>query len=223
MVPEKYSLASIGRYLIEAFERRRPALRAWTPEVEATLRADCEQELLQMERQLKELEIDDPAYWHRARELVDDVLIPRYAKLAADEIALANKEYGIWRGGDLIARATFAAAGLALGIVAVELPYIPVYEKWFPAVLLVAGPWFPDIALWWYRRRYQKKLNGLIADLAKANRSIDTYRPLSEISRSMGATVEPLRADLAEAPPTPGRSQSDIGKNQAPGTRDPNE
>lgn len=222
MVPDKYSLASVGRYLIDAFERRRPALRAWTSQVEATPRADSEQELEQMERQLKELEIDDPKHWERVRAIVEDVLIPRYAKLASDEIALANREYGIWRGGDLVARGTFALAGFLLGIIAVESPYIPVYEKWFPGLLLIAGPMFPDIALWWYRRRYQKKLNGLVGELAKANLSLDTYRPISELQRSLGQTAAgPMRADLAEAPPLVERDPD--AKKKAPGERDQND
>ena len=37
MVPTKYSLAAVGRYLLDQFELRRPGLREWTPEFEAQL------------------------------------------------------------------------------------------------------------------------------------------------------------------------------------------
>src|SRR5579859_1475111 len=195
MVPEKYRLAAVGRFLLEQFELRRPGLKDWTPEVAASLRQQAEGELAQMERQLHELEIDDPQYWQRVRRVVDEILLPRYAKLATDEIALARRDYGIWRGGDLIARGTFALAGFILGIIAVEIPYIPIYEKWFPALLLVAGPMFPDIAMCWYRRRYRRKLEELVQDLGKAGETLDTYRPLSELTQSME-----MRANLAEAP-----------------------
>lgn len=203
MVPEKYRLAAVGRFLLEQFELRRPGLREWTPQVEASLRQQAEAELLQMERQLKELEIDDPQYWQRVRRVVDDILLPRYARVATEEIALARRDYGIWRGGDLVARATFALAGFILGILAVELPWIPVYEKWFPALLLLLGPLFPDLAMWWYRRRYRARLDELVDDLAKANETLETYRPLSELTRSLE-----LRADLAEAPAVPQRERS---------------
>lgn len=196
MVPEKYRLATVGRFLLEAFERRRPALAQWTPEVEAALRHEAEEELVQMERQLKELGVDDSKYWHRVRAVVEDILLPRYAAVAREEIALAKREYGIWRGGDLVARGAFAVAGLVLGIFVVELPYIPVYEKWFPALLLIGGPMFPDAAMWWYRRRFQKKLDGIVRDLARASESLDTYRPISELQQSLG-----MSADLAEPPP----------------------
>jgi hypothetical protein len=178
MVSDKYSLAAVGRYLIDSFERRRPSLREWSREVDAALRHEAEDEIAQMERQCIELGVSDPKYWQRVRAAAEDILIPRYAKLAQDEIALANREYGF-----------------LLGVIAFESPYIPIYVRWFPALTLIAGPFFPDAALWWFRRRYQKKLNGLVADLAKAGESLETYRPLSEVQ-------ETLRADLVEGPAT---------------------
>jgi hypothetical protein len=202
MVPEKYRLAAVSRFLIEQFELRRPGLKEWTPEVEASLRQHAEAELVQMEKQLRELEIDDQQYWQRVRRVVDDILLPRYAKVATDEIALAKRDYGIWRGGDLVARAVFALAGFILGIIVVKLPYIPIYEKWFPAVLLVLGPLFPDVVMWFYRRRFRRKLEELVRDLAKAGETLDTYRPLSELTR----TLE-LRPELSEAPPVPQRRE----------------
>jgi hypothetical protein len=198
MVSDKYRLDAVGRYLLEQFELRRPGLREWTPQVEASLRQQAEAEIVQMERQLKELEIDDPQYWQRVRRVIDDILLPRYAKAATEEIALQKRDYGIWRGGDLVARGTFALVGFILGIIAVEVPYIPIEAKWFPALLLIAGPMFPEVVLWWYRRRYRKKLDALVRDLAKAGVTLDTYRPLSELTQALE-----MRKDLAEAPPVP--------------------
>src|SRR5579862_3785424 len=105
MVPEKYQLGAVGRFLIEQFELRRPGFKAITPEVEADLRRQAEAEIAQMERQLHELGIDDQAYWQRARRVLDEILLPRYAKLAQAELQLAARDYNLWRGGDLLARA----------------------------------------------------------------------------------------------------------------------
>jgi hypothetical protein len=198
MVSDKYRLDAVGRYLLEQFELRRPGLREWTPLVEASMRQQAEAEIVQMERQLKELEIDDPQYWQRVRRVIDDILLPRYAKAATEEIALQKRDYGIWRGGDLVARGAFALVGFILGIIAVEVPYIPIEAKWFPAVLLVAGPMFPEAVMWWYRWRYRKKLDALVRDLAKAGVTLDTYRPLSELTQALE-----MRKDLAEAPAVP--------------------
>ena len=202
MVPDKYRLAAVGRYLLEQFELRRPGLRAWSKEAEESFRQQAEGELLLMEKQLRELGMDDAQYWQRVRRALDQILLPRYGALATGEIALAARDYGIWRGGDLVARATFALAGFVLGIVCVEVPYIPIQARWFPALLLVLGPLFPDAVMWLHRRRWRKKLLALVEDLQRASATLDTYRPLSELTESLGMAPE-----LAEAPPMPARER----------------
>ena len=138
MLPEKYRLAAVGRFLLEQFELRRPGIREWSPQIEASLRQDAESELQLMEKQVREIGIDDATYWQRVRRALDEILLPRYAALATGEIELAKRDYGIWRGGDLVARATFALAGFILGIICVEVPYIPIQAKRFPARALVS-------------------------------------------------------------------------------------
>jgi len=206
MVPEKYRLAAVGRFLLEQFELRRPGIREWTPQIEASLRQDAEGELQLMEKQARELGIDDSGYWQRVRRALDEILLPRYAALATEEIALAKRDYGIWRGGDLIARATFALAGFILGIICVEVPYIPIQAKWFPAVLLVLGPLFPDAVMWLHRRKWRRNLEALVADLHHASATLDTYRPLSELTRALGVVSE--ASALEEAPPRAVRERS---------------
>jgi hypothetical protein len=202
MVPEKYRLPAVGHFLLQQFELRRPGIRQWSPEVEASLRKDAEAELQLMEKQLRETGMDDAGYWQRVRRALDEILVPRYAALATAEIELAKRDYGIWRGGDLIARATFALAGFVLGIICVEVPYIPIQAKWFPALLLVLGPLFPDAVMWLHRRRWRKKLESLVEDLRHASETLDTYRPLSELTLALG-----MPSELAEAPPVAARER----------------
>jgi hypothetical protein len=195
MVPEKYRLAAVGRFLLEAFERRRPGLTAWTPQVEDSLRTEAEGALVEMEKQCKEVGVDDPAYWQKARDAVETVILPRYAQLARTELKLAAQGYHLWRGGDLVARAAFGGAGLVLGALAVAIPWIPVTEKWVPWALFVAGPLLPDAQLWYFRWRHRRRLQAVVDDLAAADRAVDTYRPLAELERVMGgASAEPLAA-----------------------------
>jgi hypothetical protein len=203
MVPERYQLGAVGRFLLDQFELRRPGLTSFTPEIEAEFRKQAEAEILQMERQLHELGIDDQPYWQRVRRVVDEILLPRYQKIAQEEIALQARDYGIWRGGDLLARVAFAAAGLVLGIICVELPYIPVQVRWFPVLPFLAGPLFPDVVTALYARRYRKKLDALVQDLAKASDALDTYRPLSELTKALE-----MPSELAEAPAVPTRERS---------------
>jgi hypothetical protein len=77
-------------------------------------------------------------------------------------------EFGLWRGGDPVARITYVFVALALGGLCVELPFIPIWEKWFPFVLAVAAWWLPDAQVRWHKRRYARALGGIVANLAKA-------------------------------------------------------
>lgn len=195
MVPEKYRLAAVGSWLIQQFELRRPGLKAWTPEIEASLREQGEKEIQQMERQLREIGIDDPQYWQRVRGALSDILLPRYAKIATSEIEAEKNDYGLWRGGDLVARAAFAVGGFFLGVLCYEVPYIPIYVKWFPAVTMLAGPFLPEVQLWWHQRKLQGRIADLVADLGRASESLETYRPLSELTQSLG-----MSSELTEGP-----------------------
>jgi len=206
MVPEKYRLAAIGRFLLEAFERLRPAIKTWDASTAAQLEREATVEIAQMQQQLTELGVDDPVYWQKVSEAVHKVIVPRYLALAAEENEKAAADYGLWRGGDLVARATFAAVGLVLGGAAVAIPWIPVTEKWVPWLLFVGGPFLPDAYYWWYHRRYSKKLEALISELSQAAESLEIYRPLSEVQRTlMGvedgpATSGPTAANDAMSP-----------------------
>lgn len=197
MVPEKYRLPAVGRHLLEAFERLRPALKSWDGATEAQLVREADVEIAQMQRQCTELGVDDPPYWLKVSQAVQKIIVPRYIALARDENAQAARDYGMWRGGDLVARGTFAVVGLVLGAAVVAIPWIPVTEKWVPWLLFVGGPFLPDAYGWWYRRRYQKKLEGLIAELHRAAESLERYRPLSEVQRTLVGPDAPEASDAA--------------------------
>jgi cytochrome P450 len=203
MVPEKYSLAAIAQHLLALFEVRRPGIRRWDAGALERLRQEAESALQQMEQQCRELGIDDPPHWQRARAVVGDALLPRYGQLAEAENEAASREYGMWRGGDLVARAAFALCGLVLGAIAVAVPWIPVQEKWVPWALFVLGPFLPDAYSWWYRRRYRRLLDALVLDLAREGATLDAYRPLSEVQQSLGLRADAPRIANHDSPPAP--------------------
>jgi hypothetical protein len=199
MVPAKYGLAAIGRHLVSLFEVRRPAIARFDGEAVALFRREAEEAVSQMERQSHELGVDAPSHWKRAREVVESVLLPRYLALAKAENEAAAKDYGLWRGGDLVARGAFALLGLVLGALMVVIPWIPVYEKWVPWALFVLGPFLPDAYLWWYHRKHEKKLDALVADLAREGETLDAYRPLSEVHEGLGIGSEEAAPGEAES------------------------
>ena len=97
MVPEKYGLAAVAQHLLALFEVRRPGIARWDAEAEAFLSREADEALGQMERQCRELGVDDPPHWQRARAVAREVLIPRYARVAQIENAAAARDYGMWR------------------------------------------------------------------------------------------------------------------------------
>src|SRR5438552_9514181 len=200
MVPKKYSLAAVAQHLLSLFEVRRPGMARWDSEALERLGREAESALRQMEQQCRELGIDDPPHWARARSVVRDALLPRYARLAEAENAAAARDYGLWRGGDLIARASFALCWLVLGAIAVAVPWIPVTEKWVPWALFVLGPFVPDAYSWWYRRRYRRRLEALVLDLAREGATLEAYRPLSEVQQSLGLSAAPPELPDTDAP-----------------------
>lgn len=208
MVPEKYSLAAVARHLLALFEVRRPGISRLDGEAQERLRAEAESALRQMEQQCRELGVDDPPHWQRARAVVRDALLPRYTRLAEEENAAAARDYGMWRGGDLVARAAFALAGLVLGAIAVVVPWIPVQEKWVPWALFVLGPFLPDAYAWWYRRRYRMRLQALVADLAREGATLEAYRPLSEVQQSLGLRPDESQGSANDAPVHAPRAQT---------------
>src|SRR2546423_2254576 len=208
MVPEKYSLAAIAQHLLSVFEVRRPGIARWDADTDERLCREAESALRQMERQCSELGVDDPPHWERARAVVRDVLLPRYERLAEAENSAAARDYGMWRGGDLVARASFALCGLVLGAIAVAVPWIPVQEKWVPWALFVLGPFLPDAYSWWYRRQHRKRLEGLVADLAREGATLEAYRPLSEVQQSLGFRADGAQVPATDAPAPAPRAQT---------------
>ena len=95
-----------------------------------------------------------------------------------------------------------------LGAIAVAVPWIPVQEKWVPWALFVLGPFVPDAYSWWYRRRYRRRLEALVLDLAREGATLEAYRPLSEVQQSLGLSAAPPELPDTDAPARAPRAQT---------------
>ncbi|MEW6435439.1 MAG: hypothetical protein AB1730_28415 [Myxococcota bacterium] len=174
--PSQYQLPELTAHVVSLLERRRQAFDAWDEKTEAALKADAEAALDEAGQQFREV-ADDAAYWRRTRELVLSVALPRYFKLAREEHALEARKFDTWRGGDFIARAAFAAAGLVLGVVILRTP-IPNWLEPIPLVLFIGGPLIPDLQAWWAKRRYGKQLLSLVEEMRAEAADQRAYAPL---------------------------------------------
>ena len=140
--PSQYQLPEVTAYVIALLERRRVASETWDDALEGQLREEAVRALTEAGVQFREM-ADDPAYWQRMTEQVLGVALPRYFRVAQEQHALERRQYGIWRGGDFIARAAFALAGLVMGVV-IWRTGIPKYFEPLPLALFIGGPLIPD-------------------------------------------------------------------------------
>jgi hypothetical protein len=201
---ERYSIPFLAGALIAAAERRRPGLGAWDENAQQQIRALFESELAQMKAQFLEL-FDDRAYWSKVEKTLLEVCLPRYCAVAQKQTDLERRDYGLWRGGDLIARGAYAAVGLLVGLLMVKLPFIPIPQTWdlFAFLTMVAGPFVPDAEIWFYKRRHRKALEAIVADMGEAEEQMRLYQPMAEPQlRIEGEVTSGDRSAAAERRPT---------------------
>lgn len=181
--PDRYRLPSATEQLLALLERRRPGFTEWSPQVEDQLRAEALHALDDMGRQFREV-AQDPEYWRRVVDSIQTVALPRYFRLAREHHGLEARRYGIWRGGDLLSRAAYVLAGIA-GALIIHYTPIPNWLEPLPFVLVVLGPFIPDIQVWWARRAWIKELSALVQDMRAEQAHVEALRPLSEETPAM--------------------------------------
>src|SRR5262245_2558445 len=91
------------------------------------------------------------------------------------------KGFGVWRGGDVYARIAFVFIGLAVGGLCLRLPFIPIWEKWFPFALAAGSWWLPDAQVAWHRRRYARRLGAIGSDVGSRQRALEAKVSLAEL------------------------------------------
>ncbi|MDP9360225.1 MAG: hypothetical protein M3P29_02110 [Acidobacteriota bacterium] len=107
------------------------------------------------------------AYWEALEKEVDEVVMPQVVAVSRDMTELERNNFGIWRGGDLAARFTFALIGLLIGSIIIALPFIPIAEDMFALTLMAAGFLYPYLKRFMFERRYMKVLNRIVSDSAR--------------------------------------------------------
>jgi hypothetical protein len=123
----------------------------------------------------------DAAYFDRLQETLLGVAVPRYLAASQKQTELEQRDYGLWRHGDLLARGAYALGGLALGLFLVKAPFIPIPETWdlFAFALFLGAPFIPDAQVWLAKRRYRGALRAIVADLHDAEVQHELYQPLA--------------------------------------------
>lgn len=167
MLPE-FSAQRVTLDVLDHLERRRPQIVDDEERV-----ADETRQALQLVRKAY-AEAELPVAYCEALEAEVLATVPsQWRAVAAPYTDREKREFGLWRGGDPVARITYVFLGLLIGGLCVELPFIPIWEKWFPFVLAIAAFWLPNAQLAFHRRRYARKLGAIVARMARAQPQLD--------------------------------------------------
>jgi|SRR5438552_1991776 len=94
---------------------------------------------------------------------------------------LEKRRFGIWRGGDLVARLAYVLGGLSLGGLIVWLPFIPIWEKWLPFAMALGGAWLPNAQVLWQRRRYARELGAIAVRLGARQGALEAAVTMNDL------------------------------------------
>lgn len=136
-----------------------------------------------------------PAYWAALETEVLQTAMPQYIQSAREMNALERSKFGVWRGGDPVARAVFGLGGLVTGSLTILLPYVRVFEVFFAFGLAAAGVLYPEIKRFTHERRHFRTLNRLISEAAAYQRNAQlhymTTRDIRESFRTAAGGESP--------------------------------
>jgi hypothetical protein len=121
------------------------------------------------------------AYFDALERELRAALPAAWRAVAVPFTALEGRDFGRWRGGDLGARLAYVLGGLVLGGLIVWLPFVPIWEKWVPFALAVAGWWLPDAQVAWHRRRYARALGGIGRRFEASQRALEAGVPMTDL------------------------------------------
>lgn len=138
-----------------------------------------------------------PAYWNVLETEVLETAMPQYIAAAREMTALERTKFGIWRGGDPIARFLFTLSGLGIGAVLMTLPFLKLVEAILAFALAFLGGIYPEVKRYTHERRHFRLLNRLVVDATQyQNNAKLHYMTSSEIRESF--TVEGGTSSSAE-------------------------
>lgn len=192
-----FDYANVIYAVLQDCEHRR---RSFSDDNAAEGITDCAREKLARIRQSYLEGMGSKAYWKELEKEVIATVIPQYVPAAIEQNRKERAAYGVWRGGDLLARFALAITGLVIGGIIISLPFIPTIENVFALAFALGGWFYPDLIRMMHERRHFKLLNRLVTDG-------ETYQ------RNRARYVS--SADLAEDEETEAASTTETGQDQA--------
>jgi hypothetical protein len=167
-VVDEFSAQAVSLAVLEHLERRRDQIVG----DEERVRAEVAAALEPVHEAYREAELPAAYFEALEREIVQ-VVPDAWRAVAAPYTTGEKRDFGIWRGGDPVARIAYVFLGLLVGGLCVALPFIPIWEKWFPFALAVGGWWLPTAQLGFHRRRYARALGQIVQRMSQLQPALE--------------------------------------------------
>jgi hypothetical protein len=165
---DEYGAEKITLEVLGQLERKRADL----VDDESKTRAEVEAALVPIESAYREAELPAP-YFEALKTEILATVPSAWRRIARRFTDKESREFGVWRGGDPVARLTYVASGLLVGGLIIWAPFIPIWEKWFPFVLAIAAYWLPDVQVAYHRRRYARALGRIAVEVGRTQPRLD--------------------------------------------------
>ena len=104
------------------------------------------------------------SYWDALSREITETVLPQYIPAAIEQTKRERTNYGLWRGGDIIARASFALIGLAIDGLLLRATFIPWPVRGAAMILALFGWFYPEVKRATSDYRHSRLLNRLIND-----------------------------------------------------------
>ncbi len=173
---EEFSARRVAMDVLEHLERRRPAI----VDDPAAVDLEVETALVPVRRAYADSELPKVYIEALAEEIASSVPA-RWRTIALPFTKQEKEGFGLWRGGDAVARLTYVFAGMVVGGLMVAAPFIPIWDKWFPFVLAIAAWWLPDLQMRSHRKKYARELGAIVTQLDGAQRQLDRHITVQDL------------------------------------------
>jgi hypothetical protein len=175
-VNDEFAARRVTREVLAHLERRRAEISG----DEAAVRGELDRALAPLRDAYRESALP-PAYFAALEQELGEVVPARWRAAAVPFTTAEQRGFGSWRGGDVYARITYVFVGLLVGGLCLRLPFIPIWEKWFPFALGVGAWWLPDAQAAWHRRRYARRLGEIVSEVGARQRALEAKVSLAEL------------------------------------------
>lgn len=192
----EYDFGSVVFVVLEECEHRRRGFD--DDEIDEQLLATARAKLKKIKAAYDEFG-GSPVYWQSLETEVLKTAMPQYIAAAREMNALERAKFGVWRGGDPLARIAFALGGLLLASLLMFVPFVRMFEAIFAVGFVATGFFFPDIKRWTHERRHTRVLNGLVADAARYQQNARLhYMTSTDIRESFSSSTPELPSERDE-------------------------